>query len=296
MHYIFIINGREDYAPIIEADLKKQLEGLDFNHTIYTTTGLGDATRFTRVYCDLHHNETVCFVACGGSGITNEVASGIVGESNKSMAILSYGLTNDLLKVYPEYDFHSVRKMLEGEVQKIDIIKVNDNYAINTCNFGFDSTFAEEVYYLTEEKKNFPFVRGIIRAFLKARFNRIKVIADGKPLNKWLLLSCAIGNGRYSGGRFLCAPKAEVNDGLMDVCLIKVMSFLHLIQFYPHYQKGEQIQPKYSSRVVYTQVKHVDVFSKNLFIMVLDGELIPGSEFSIDIIPQAVQLRLPKKD
>jgi diacylglycerol kinase (ATP) len=293
MHYIFVINGRKDYSHI-EGKLKKQLEGLSIQYTLYTTTGVGDATRFTRLYCDLHGNEEVCFVACGGSGITNEVASGIVGKNNKSMAILAYGLTNDLLKMYPEYDFTSVRKMLEGTTRKIDIIKVNDSYALNTCNFGFDSTVADEVSYLTENNKRFPYQRGIIRALLSARYNRIKIIADGKPLNKWLMLSCAIGNGRYVANKYLCTPKAEVDDGLMDICLLKIMSFLRFVLFLPHYQKGEQIEPKYSRKVIYTQAKHVDVISKELFVMVLDGELLPGTEFSIDILPQAIQLRLPK--
>lgn len=292
MHYIFVINGRADYA-FIEEDIKRQLEGMDIQYSLYLTSGTGDGTRYTRIYCDLHRTEEACFVACGGSGITNEVASGIVGEKNKSMAILAYGYTNDFLKMFPDRDFHSVQKILNGEVTNVDILKINDNYALNTINFGFDSIVAREVYYLTEVGKRYPYERGIIRAFFGGRFNRIKVIADGKPLNKWMILNCAIGNGRYVAGKYMCTPLADPCDGLMDVCILKIMSLLRFALLLPHYQKGEQIGIKYNSKVIYTKAKHLDIISKNLITMVLDGELLPGTKFSVDVLPQAVKIVLP---
>lgn len=292
MHYIFVINGRSDYAHIVE-DVRKQLEPLDVKHTMYVTTGIGDATRYTRVYCDLHSNEEVCFVACGGTGTINEVASGIVGETNKSIAILGYGYTNDFLKNFPGYDFQSIEKILKGEVKKIDILKVNDNYAINVCNFGFDSIVASEANYLVEIKKSKPYERGIFRAIIAGRFNRIKVVADGKALNRRRLLSCCLANGKYVGGQFLCTPKAEIDDGLIDICLLKPMTLTSFLRLIKPYRSGEHIQPQYARKVVYTKAKHVDIISKNIIKVVIDGELLPGTRFSVDLLPQAVQLRLP---
>lgn len=292
MHYIFIINNRSDYAHIAD-DLKKQLSGLDFHYTLYQTTGVGDATRYTRIYCDLHHAEEVCFVACGGSGITNEVASGIVGATNKSMAVLAYGATNDLLKSLPARDFRDLSKMLKGEIIKLDIIKVNDNYAINVCDFGIDSIVALEANYLTESGKKYPYERGVIRALLGARFNRIKVVADGEPLNRKRLLSCSLANGQYVGGIFRCAPQADPTDGLIDICLLKTMSLFSFFRMMPYYKKGEHLQPRFANKVVYRRARHVDVKAREMIYMVLDGELLPGSEFSIDILPKAVQFVLP---
>ncbi|MBR4219463.1 MAG: hypothetical protein IKR71_10545 [Bacteroidales bacterium] len=292
MHYIFIINGRRDYAHITD-DLKSQLEGLNFKYTIYETTGVGDATRYTRIYCDLHRDEEVCFVACGGSGTTNEVASGIVGETNKSMAVWAYGATNDLLKSLPERNFRSVKQLLQGEEMVLDILKVNDNYALNVCNFGFDSIVAYEANFQSEKGVDNPYQRGILLALLGARFNRIKVVADGKALNKWMIFSCALANGRYVGGQFHCAPKAEVNDGEIDICLIRPMTLLSFIRTYPYYVRGEHVQPRFSRKIYYGRARHVEVHSRNMIYMVLDGELLPGSDFTIDIIPKAVRFVLP---
>ena len=80
MKYIYIINGRADKIPQYQ-ELYDQLKEISHPYEIYTTIGEGDATRYVRLYCDLHPEEEVCFVACGGNGIINGVASGLVGFS-----------------------------------------------------------------------------------------------------------------------------------------------------------------------------------------------------------------------
>ena len=75
MKYIYIINGRADKAPAYQ-EFFDQLKEIPHLHEVYTTLGEGDATRYVRLYCDLHPEEEVCFVACGGNGIINGVASG----------------------------------------------------------------------------------------------------------------------------------------------------------------------------------------------------------------------------
>lgn len=68
MYYIFVINGREDRAWILE-EIKHQIQASNvrFDYETYVTRGVGDGTRFVKIYCDLHPQSEVCFVACGGS-------------------------------------------------------------------------------------------------------------------------------------------------------------------------------------------------------------------------------------
>ncbi len=108
-----------------------------------------------------------------------------------------------------------------------------------------------------------------------------------------MIFSCALANGRYVGGQFHCAPKAEVNDGEIDICLIRPMTLLSFIRTYPYYVRGEHVQPRFSRKIYYGRARHVEVHSRNMIYMVLDGELLPGSDFTIDIIPKAVRFVLP---
>ena len=296
MLYFFIVNGRTDFEQRIKEDLDKQLAGLSIYHKIYTTTGIGDGTRFVRLYCDLHPHKEVCFVACGGSGMVNEVASGIINEENKYMAVLAYGTTNDFIKYYPDRDFTSFDKILKGEIQKIDSIRVNDNYSVNVCNFGFDSIVASEANYQAEQGHSKPYIRGIIKAIFTGRYNKIKVSADGKRLNRRRMLLCTLANGKYVGGEFLCAPNAVNDDGLIELCLIKPMLLLSFLRLMPIYKDGKHLSdPKLKNKIIYRRVKHVDIESKNLIEVCLDGEMLPGTSFSVDILPSSVNLILPEK-
>jgi len=296
MHYIFVINGRPDKAFIV-TEIERQIAeigpGLDYQ--IYKTTGVGDGTRFVRIYCDLHPNVECCFVACGSSGMINEVASGMVGSKKKTMGILSFGGTSDFLKCFPDRDFTSLQKLLAGEVRQVDIIKVNDSYAINVVNIGFDAVVASVANQATEDGHvESAYRRGVVRAVLTGRNNRIRIFADGERMNRNRLLLCTVANGRVCGGEFNCAPRAEVDDGWMEVCSIRPMFLLTFLRILPIYTAGKHLDtPWVMRRMHYKRAKHVEVISNNLVDLSLDGEIYAGHTFQIDILPKEINLILP---
>ena len=296
MRYIFIINGREDKAGIraeVERQIREAGSGLD--HQVYLTRGVGDGTRFVRIYCDLHANVKTCFVACGGSGMLNEVVSGVAGATGKYVAFLAFGATNDFVKCFPDRDFCSLRKILEGEERLIDLIKVDDNYAINVVNVGFDAEVASIANQAIEAGHvKYAYRIGIVRALLTSRSNRIRVTADGERLNRRRMLLCTVSNGRCCGGEFVCAPYAEVDDGWMEVSLGRRMLLLTFLRILPHYRKGDYLETAWTRRRFrYKRARHVVVESRGLINVALDGEIYSGHRFHIDILPREIHLILP---
>lgn len=297
MKYIFIVNGRADKAASRKQTIGEiEQYACNVAYEIYETEGMGDATRYTHVYCDLHAAEEVCFVACGGDGIINEVASGIIGFEHKSMAIIAGGGNgNDFIKYYPERCFTDIKAMLEGETESIDILKINDSYSVNVCNFGFDAVVGHTANEMMVKGKSNPYRRGIIRAIFIGRFNRIDVWADGEKLGKKRMLLCTLANNRYVGGEFLCAPRAKNNDGLIEVCYLKPMSLLRFLLLLPSYAKGRHLENKhFRKKIIYRQAKTLTITSPNLIELCLDGEILPGGTFNVEILPKALSLRLPK--
>ena len=301
MKYYFIINGRQEKTSntgLLRKNIEKARADFEENGDsidVYVTKGIGDGTRVVRIYSDLHPNERVCFVACGGDRTIGEVASGIVGFSNKCMAIIKMGETgNDFVKCFPDKDFTDIKALLKGSIKEVDIIKINDSYSLNVCDFGFDSvagSIANE--YLEDGRKN-PYEWGIARAILTARFNAIKVVADGEKLGRHFMLLCAVCNGQYVGGGFRCAPLSVMDDGLMDVCFLKPLTLLGFLRLLPIYKKGLHLDSKsYKNKIIYRQVKHVEVSSPKMIELCIDGEMLPGTKFSFDILPKAVKLVLP---
>lgn len=307
MKYIYIINGRADKTPHYQ-DFFDQLKEIPHQYKVYSTIGEGDATRYVRLYCDLHQEE-VCFVACGGNGIVNGVASGLVGyacssdsaakqSKNKTMAILYFGgATEDIIINFPGRNFRSVRDMLEGTVTPTDIIKVNYSYCLNVCNIGFNSKVASRANELVAKGKSAheAYTRGVINAFVTSRFNRIKVTVDGERIACGPMVLCTVANGRRVGGEFNCAPNAKVDDGLMDVCYFRAMSLLRLLRLFPLYRSGQHIGSRPGkNKVLYRQAREVTISSNAPIDIYLDGERLSGYQFSLNILPGALPLRLPK--
>ena len=307
MKYIYIINGRPDKVSQYQ-ELFDQLKEIPHLHAIYTTLGEGDATRYVRLYCDLHPEEEVCFVACGGNGIINGVASGLVGyaqsseeaaklSAGKTMAVLYFaGATEDFIINFPGRDFRSVRDMLDGEVTPTDIIQVNDSYCLNVCNIGFNSKVASRANELVARGKSAheAYTRGVINAILTSRYNRIKVFVDGERIARGPMVLCTFANGRRVGGEFNCAPDAKVDDGLMDVCYFRAMSLLRLLALIPLYRKGTHIGSRAGGKyVLFRHAREVTITSKDLIDIYLDGEQLPGSQFQLKVLPGALPLRLP---
>ncbi len=277
MHYIFVVDGRE--KDRVSGELERQIKsaGSDLDYEIYWTLGEGDGTRFVRIYCDLRPHVKACFVSCGGTRMLNEVASGLAGFSEKFLAILTFGENNDFIRCFPDRDFNAFRKTVSGEPKGIDIIQVNDSFALNVVNVGFDKRI------------------GVLRAFLTSRFNRIRAVADGERLNWRRLLLCTIANGCSCGcGEYRCAPHADVSDGLMEVCLFRPMPLLSFLRLLPLYRRGEHLDdPRAKKWIVYRQARHVELHSRELIGISLDGEILSDHVFNIDILPQRIQLILP---
>lgn len=296
MHYIFVINGRED-KRFIEEEVQRQIReaGSSLDYALYRTTGVGDATRFVKIHCDLHPRRETCFVACGGTGTLNEVASGMVGSTGKYLAVLPMGATNDFVKCFPDRDFRSLRKILSGEVRPVDLIRVNDSYAINVVNIGFDATVSATANQRIEDGHIAgAYNAGIRRAVLTSRFNRIRVYADGEPINRRRLLLCTVSNGRWCGGEFLCAPLSELDDGLMDVCLVRPMSLLRFLRILPLYREGKHLVHPRSRRFMrYRRARVVEIRTDKLIDICLDGETLTGHDFRLEILPKEIPFIIP---
>lgn len=318
MKYIYIINGRADKA-LQYSEFYEQLKEVPHNYEVYTTLGEGDATRYVSLYCDLHPDEEVCFVACGGNGIINGVASGLMGyfeytkksmaddggrkakssilNSQFSMAILYFaGATEDFIVNFPDRNFRSVKEMLAGTVTPTDILQVNDSYCLNVINLGFNSRVASRANELVAKGKTAheAYNRGVANAILTSRFNRIKVTVDGQRMTRGLMILCTVANGKRVGGEFNCSPNAKVDDGLIDVCLFRAMSLVRFLMLIKLYRNGQHIGSLPGrGKVLYRQCREVTISSRDIIEIYLDGELLPGSHFDIKVLPGALPLRLP---
>lgn len=295
MEYIFILNN---HAGAHHADnLNKELEQNyqdKIEYQIYLTQAKKDATRFVKEYCKNFPQKEACFVACGGDGTINEVASGVIGEKNKCFAVLSYGSGNDFIKYYSDRDFLSLEALFGGKIAQIDAIQVNDCYSVNVVNSGFEAKVGSIANDIKAKGGKNAYTRGIIKALFSARKNDICVEVDGEVVSKEKMLLCSFANGKYHGGKYMCAPYAINDDGYMEVCLIHPISLLMFARMLPYYKKGEHIKMKCLGKyLVYKRARTAKVTTPTTTELTLDGETLSGSEFFIKILDKAVNFIIP---
>lgn len=293
MHYVFVINGRSDKAGV-ELEVRRQLEGSGISHEIYVTRGVGDATRYVNLYCDLGRYEEICFVACGGTGTANEVASAVVRHPGACMAFLALDGTCDYVKCWPDRDFSSLDAILAGEPLGVDVMKVGDNYAINSFSVGMDSMSAELADRYNADGVPDAYRRGVTGAVLRHRFNRFTVTVDGSRVGWGMNLLASVFNGSWYGGQFHAAPDADPCDGLLDVVVMRSMLLTEVALMMDKYRSGAHMtSPFCLRRMECCRGRHVELSSRDLMYASLDGEIFASTRFSVDILPGALTIILP---
>ena len=300
MKYYFIINPLAGSGEALSI-IKEEIAALpaDVSASVYETKAPGDATEFVRKTVAASGGEELRFIACGGDGTINEVFTGAIGAENTSVSVYPCGSGNDFVKVFGAEKFKSVKALVEAPVRKLDAMKVGSRYSFNVTNFGFDTTVAITINKEREKTghgSKGAYTKGVVTALLKAMNNKGKVWADGELLNesgKMLLCTCA--NGQYVGGSFKCAPRAKIDDGLMEVCLIRPISRIKFVTILGTYTNGEHLEAdNCKSIVTYRQAKKVHVEAPEGFAYSLDGEIIYENNFDIEMVPNALSLAVPE--
>ena len=219
MKHIFIYNpmaGKDSTAAV--AALKEKMKEYDgkLDYEFYDTKAAGDATVYVRKRCE-ETQEELRFYACGGDGTANEVLHGLVGCPNASMTCYPCGSGNDYVKYYGgAAKFLDIDALIAGTEKAVDIMKVDDRYALNVINFGFDTVVAETMIKVKHKKiigGKHAYTTGIMKALLTAMKTKGEVFVDGEKLNEGKMLLCTVANGKYVGGSFCCAPRSVNDDG-----------------------------------------------------------------------------------
>lgn len=302
MKHIFVVNpcaGKQDSTTIVTQKVEAYASNHpDFDYQIYVTQSPGDATRWTRQWCADHPDHPVRFYACGGDGTLNEVVSGIIGFPNVQVTVHANGSGNDYIKYYATHnDFNDLDRLVEGVPHPVDVMKVNDRYSINVCNFGFDAMVCK----IGNDVRRKPIIggkhsytTGIIRSIFTSRSNYVRMTVDGEPFYDGYMLLCTLGNGRYNGGNYMCAPLSKNDDGLIEINLFKRMSLFKFASLINEYSQGTHInRPDVQKLMQYRQGTVVEMASPDPFWLVIDGEMLHTNRYRVQNLKHAVTFVSP---
>ena len=288
VRYVFIHSAKVDALSLREqvtGQLKKIDRGVEYD--FYAAKDAEDALRHVSLYCDLHPEIHTCFVACGDDALTGAVAAGLMGAGEgKTLAVFDPSRRNSLSKDYEGRDFGSISNLLAGAATDLDMIRVNDSYAVNACTFALEDL---------EEGGNAGLLHSM-STVLRSSFRSIRISADGTPLDTGAVLLFTVSNGRYSSGGRLLAPQAVNDDGMMDVCIIRNMSPTRLMKILPLLSRGTLAEDTaFSGDLILRKAKSLRIESPKDITLSADGTLLTGKEFNIRVIHDAIRMVVPAK-
>ncbi|TMO70890.1 transcriptional regulator [Pseudoalteromonas sp. S3785] len=227
-------------------------------------------------------------VAIGGDGTLNLALNGVI-NSTCSLAILPCGTGNDFAR-----SFHCTAKQWQNAIfnaptHLIDIGKINTRYFINVAGVGFDAHVIKQLGHL----QSMPAWRYKWTSF-KSLFTYRASTLQGVFLNKqseYPNLITVFANSQYFGGGIKIAPRAEIDDGLLDCYQMQASSVVnHLFSFIKLLFKRHHTL----KRLTYSQLKEAYITTKNLLVEA-DGELVGVTPAVIAIHKQAINFHIPIK-
>jgi diacylglycerol kinase family enzyme len=166
----------------------------------------------------------------------------------------------------------ATKKIIEGNIKSIDIAKINANnevlYSFNLIGWGVptdSNIIAEKLRWMGGLRYS---VSAIIEV-LKGKKRIAKLIYDGNIIETdfTFIIAC---NTVHVGKGMKMAPKARVDDGKLDLIVVKKVNRLKLLVLFPKLFKGTHIS---SPLVDYIQVNEFSIIPKIKKGLNIDGEM-----------------------
>ena len=287
LKYLFLLNPiagvgeRRDLLQMIAVACREK----EVDHKILFTRSPGDAKKIIRKRFDKFD----VFVAVGGDGTMNEVASALAGTTG-TMGLIPAGSGNALgrelgLSMKPE---EAIKQLLNGHVMQIDTGLVNGRRFMNVCGLGFDNHIAR-VFAKATSRGPIPYFKATVKEFFSYRPETYEVETNGIKANYTAFVLTVANTAQYGNNAFI-APKANLTDGILDFCALKPFGFFGALGLgFRLFNKTIDRSP----HCIYFKTKTVVIRGRNLNFHV-DGEPVKNNDpVEISIDPLSLNVVVP---
>jgi diacylglycerol kinase (ATP) len=288
---IFIVNPKAGITPkskvIIELLAGNIFPSSRFIQEVAFTERVGHATELAR---DAVARKFDVIVASGGDGTINEVACAMV-NTGIPMGILPAGSGNGLarcLGISMSYAL-ALRTIIRGKTKLMDVAFVNDKLFTSIAGIGFDA-FVAKKFADSAIRGMLSYMQIILKEFRHYKPVKYNLTVDGKEIEKMALM-IVFANSDQFGFNTRIAPDAKVDDGLLDVCVIRKMPVSKLLTVGYHSMRGTLAETGFAE---YYKGKEISINNIDDPLMNIDGEpKIVNSPLNISIKPLSLCVIVP---
>jgi len=258
---------------------------------LYTTTHAGHAIDLA---CDADLSGFDGVIASGGDGTLFEVLNGyMLNKSAKKppIGLIPNGTGNAFMKELKlqKNDWQrSIEIILKKKLRVLDIGKLttegNSHYFLNIVGMGFVSEVAQAAIPL-KWMGNAAYTAATLQKLINLRAQDMTLEIDGKIIKRQGVF-IEVANSTYTGTSFLMAPKAKLDDGLLDVILLNKISRTKLLRLFTSIYDGSHIN---YPEIEYFQAKRVKVTETHPSKLIPDGEVLGTTPVQFECLDKAIK-------
>lgn len=171
-------------------------------------------------------------VVAGGDGTVNEAVNGLVAPDgaapDTALALVPLGTGNDLARALgvPPDPHDALAALAGGRIRRVDLLRARcrdrERHVANVAIGGFAGDVADRVTPATRRRwGGLVYLRAALAGLPTLRRYRARLVVDGERLPPADLLAVLVANGRCLGHGIPAAPRAEIDDGLLDLVAVR---------------------------------------------------------------------------
>jgi YegS/Rv2252/BmrU family lipid kinase len=223
---IYLINpisGTQGKSSVRELIKKRTREaGIEFE--IMSSSARGQYENLRQKIRDEHYTD---IVVCGGDGTINAIAANLKGQ-DLNIGIIPMGSGNGLAFTakIPSQPTRALDVIFRGHSSYIDAFTVNGQFSCMLCGIGFDASVAHA--FARQKRRGLQtYIKTSLVEYFKSKPYSFEIELPQKKI-KTEAFFISIANSNQFGNNFTIAPQASLNDGLLDIVIVKKMSKLVL--------------------------------------------------------------------
>ncbi len=296
MKHLFIINpaaGSRNKTEYYRKKIAAACEARNLEYAIQISGAPGHCRKIAARAAKT--GEQYRIYSCGGDGTLNEIISGVAGFPNVAVTAFATGSGNDFTKLFDQPEaFRDLEQLLDAEEVTFDLIRCNDDIALNICSVGLDARIGTDV----ANYKRLPLLSGFRAYAASTLVNVFRGISEhyivevnGETFDGKKTLIC-VCNGRFYGGGFNPVPDADPTDGKLEVLLVEKVSLLQVAAVIGKYKNGRYAELPHLIRHFTTD--RIRITCDKPTPINLDGELRTAQVIDMALAQEKVRFFYPR--
>lgn len=286
-HILFVVNpiaGDNDKTELIHL-VEKSFEERKIKLTIYKTTGENDQEQIQQKVKENHFDRI--FVA-GGDGTIKIVAEAVLNE-NIPLALFPSGSANGFALNFdiPETPQEQLEIALNGKVEQVDVLQINDHISLHLADFGVNAELIKN-YDKSQLRGKMGYLMQSIPTLMKSEHPYTFKILSG-DISKTVEASVlSIANCQKYGTGACINPQGKTKDGRFEIIAFKNLNLIEIIKTFTDQM---DLNPDFAE---VQSVTNAEVLCELPVPFQIDGEYLGElKNIKVSIMEKALELLVP---